>query len=180
MSRKKPPLRVKPERSRNNQKRQLCATPPAPDLREAFAAMAAYGCYSKHKYNPSAYGLTPYAGTDEERTYCDAHADFNPADVARIPILLRRGILAGLWAEYSKDTPPRMLWTVDDNGWIYELRITNAGLGQYHGYPVLPSDAFSRKVMEAFMAWASSDGAGELQRDPGIRVAAAAMQDRYR
>lgn len=180
MSRRKPPPRVQPERSRNNPKRRLCAQIPSQEMRQKLAALASYGCYAKHKFHPTAYGLKPYAGTDEERTFCDEHAQFRPDDLVRVPALLRRAIMAGLWADYDADHPPRMLWSVDDNGWIYELRITNAVQCEYHGYPVLASDAFARVVAEAFSMWVMSLTNDTLPIDPTAAAAAAAMQERYR
>jgi hypothetical protein len=106
VSRRKPPRRVTPARSRDNEKRQIRSKEPSHDAREELAASASYGCYSKHKYHPSAYRLSPYAGADEERTFCDEHAHFGPGDFARIPRLLRRGIMAGLWGEYSSHDAP--------------------------------------------------------------------------
>jgi len=148
--------------------------------REEFAAKARYGIFSKHKFHPTAYRLKPYAGPDEERTYCDAHAHFLPEDFPRVDRLLRRGIMAGLWGDHPADGDPRMLWTIDDNGWIYELRITNAGLSDYHGYPVLPSDAFAKKVIERFTSWASTAGEELLNNEPDIGEIIRAARDRYR
>lgn len=180
MTRRKPPRRVSPVRSRNNEKRRLCAVPPPKEMQNNLAAKATYGCYAKHKLSPTAYGLAPYEGSDEDRTFCDGHSSFGPQDVDRIPILLRRGILAGLWADYSTESDPRMLWTVDDTGWIYELRITNIGQSQYHGYPLLPSDAFTRKVIDRFLSWASSLTEDQINSDFGLKQALVALQDRYR
>lgn len=116
-----------------------------------------------------------------DRTYCDGHAGFTPVDLSRIPTLLKRGILAGLWREGgAADEPPDMLWTIDDNGWIYELPITNAGTAQYHGYPLLPSDAFAKQVIEVYSAWALTATRVQLQQDPSIINAMNAAQGRYR
>jgi hypothetical protein len=114
-----------------------------------------YGCYSKHKYYPTAYNLSPYAGQDEERTYCDEHAHFGKDDFKRIQALLVRGVMLGLWSDQANGDTPNLLWTIDESGWIFELRITNSGQAQYHGYPVLPGYAFARDVLvrsrEAFI-----------------------------
>ena len=180
MGRRKPPPRVKPTRSRNNQKRELVESLPSTAQRADLAARARYGAYSKHKFHPTAYRLTPYAGPDEDRTFCDAHAEFVPADLPRVPRLLGRGIVAGLWGDHPQGEDPRLLWTVDDNGWIYELRITNAGQAEYHGYPVLPSDAFAKKVIERFASWYETAEMGLKQAYLTDDETLKAVRDRYR
>lgn len=44
--------------------------------------------------------------------------------------------MLGLWSDQHNKDAPSLLWTLDESGWIFELRITNPGLLQYHGYPI--------------------------------------------
>ncbi len=180
MVRRKPSSRIVVQRSSENEKRQLRVLPPALADREDLAQRATYGCYSKHKRHPHAYGLASYAGSAEDRVYCDAHAGFSPSDMERVGRLLRRGIMAGLWSENTTQKHPTILWTVDDNGWIYELRITNPTIGQYHGYPLLPNDAFARKVLAQFVNCASDITPAGLEEDPTILSALKSAQGKYR
>jgi hypothetical protein len=138
-----------------------------------------YGPYAKHKYNPTAYGLTPYAGQDTERTYCDAHANFGKLDFGRIPTLLARGVMLGLWSDQNDDGIPRLLWTIDDSGWIFELRITNVGQAQYHGYPILKSDAFARQVLVRARDVLTNYEIDAL-KDPSAQAAIIAAETFYR
>lgn len=180
MPRKKPPSRVAAQRTRNNANRRLSATLPPLESRLALVARVKYGAYSKHKYNPSAYKLSPYAGMDVERTYCDAHADFGKQDVSRIPGLLSRGIMLGLWSDQPDESPPTLLWTIDESGWIFELRITNAEQALYHGYPLLPEDAFARHVLVRARNVAFAENASPSETDPGVQAAIAAAEIFYR
>jgi hypothetical protein len=180
MGRRRPPARIAPPRSRNNTKRRLNALLPTAAERQDLAGRATFGPYSKHKYHPTAYGLRPYSGQDEERTYCDEHAKFGKPGFARIPILLRRGILLGLWSEYLPGGDPTMLWTIDDNGWIYELRVSNVGRAMYHGYPVLTGDAFAKQVLARAREVAIAAGGFQIQNDPNAHVAIAAAEALYR
>lgn len=180
MTRKKPAPRVVTERSRNNPHRRLCAAVPATDLRIDLSGQVRYGPYSKHKYHPTTYGLTPYAGLDVERTYCDAHSGFGLNDFGRIPVLLVRGVMLGLWSEQVKGGVPTLLWTIDDTGWIFELRITNAVQSQYHGYPVLQGDAFARQVLVRAREVAFEDDQLFMAQDPGVQPAIAAAEIFYR
>jgi hypothetical protein len=147
MARRKPESRIVVQRSRNNANRRLIAVLPDVAERRALAANVSYGAYAKHKFNPTAYKLSPYAGRDEERTYCDAHAGFGKDQFRRIATLLQRGVMLGLWSDHKNGDCPSLLWTIDESGWIFELRVTNTGQLQYHGYPVLPGDAFARHVL---------------------------------
>ena len=128
---------------------------------------------AKHKRNPSAYRLKPYQGQDEDRTYCDEHARFFPADMPRAPMLLMRGINAGLFGKKRKKGDPGLLWSVDDNGWIYEAQITNPGYAVYHAYPVLPNEAIARKVLVRYTDFVNQ------QNDPQLTASLTAARRRY-
>ncbi len=180
MARKKPTPRIVMERSRNNPHRRLCLVLPDADQRDYLSERVTYGPYSKHKYNPISYGLAPYAGVDVERTYCDAHSGFGQNDFNRIPVLLSRGVMLGLWSDQVRGGVPNLLWTIDDTGWIYELRITNPVQSQYHGYPLLQGDAFARQVLLRAREVAFADGQFPLNRDSGVQAAIAAAEIFYR
>lgn len=180
MARKKPAPRIVVQRSRNNAKRRLIAAVPAITQRAALSTSVTYGAYSKHKFNPSAYGLAPYAGTDVERTYCDEHSRFGKAQFRRISALLERGVMLGLWSDQIDGDAPRLLWTIDESGWIFELRITNVGQYQYHGYPVLPGDAFARHVLVRARDVLAAEGGQALGHDTGVLAAIETAEIFYR
>ena len=116
------------------------------DDRADLRARATYAGYAKHKRDPYAWGLEPFRGRAPDRTFCE-DSGFGIADQVRIPQLLRRGIDAGLFGDLIRQGDPTMLWTLDDDGWIYELRQTIPGRAVYHGYPLLPTNALGRKVI---------------------------------
>ena len=60
-------------------------------------------------------------------------------------IPLKRGIRAGLIGHTE-----RVLWTVANDGWIFEARETNRETAQFHGYPVLPEESIGRLVFDRF------------------------------
>jgi hypothetical protein len=150
---KRPLRRVDDPRSSDNQKRKLRTPTPAPGELAALVHRARFEGSGKHKAVPRAFGLEPTSPAADD-TLCDEHADFSPADMARLPTLLERGILAGLISERDTQGDPAILWTVDDNGWIYEARITTQTQAVYHGYPLLPGDAFARKVISRYNEYA--------------------------
>lgn len=74
---------------------------------------------------------------------------------------------------------PALLWTIDESGWIFELRITNAGQTQYHGYPVLQGDAFARHVLVRARE-VLAKGEFPVDQDQGAQAAIAAAEVFYR
>lgn len=51
-----------------------------------------------------------------------------------------------------------LIWTVDDNGWIYELECTNQVQNEHHGYPLRGGDATAEVVFHQFRQWANIHG----------------------
>jgi hypothetical protein len=148
---------VLPARRSDNDKRRLH---PSPDLAtlEFLASRAVYNGISKHKAEPMRFGLPPYAGQRGDESLCDQHASFRAADWHTIPGMLARGIRAGLIGKVEDQGVPTILWTVSDQGWIFEARITNVALADYHGYPVRPSESIASQVYRRFRDWAESRG----------------------
>lgn len=146
---KRPKRRLVTESSSDNDKRQLREPMPTTAGLCALAARASYAGSGKHKEQPRAFDLEP-AASDADDTFCDGHAGFTPEDMARVPALVERGITAGLIGHNDKQGDPTIIWTVDDDGWIYEGRITTPTQAVYHGYPLLPSDAFAKKVIARY------------------------------
>lgn len=150
---KKPKSRIAlPPRSSDNLRRAL---DPSPDPRvlEQLSGTARYSGYSKHKAAPQAFGLPSYTKPRDDSTLCDTHAGFTKDQIGSIPRLLRRGIRAGLVASST-----RLIWTISDEGWIFEGRITNAEQHEYHGYPLRPSEPIAQAVYNRFQAWAAVNG----------------------
>lgn len=138
-----------PERNDAHRTRELDPKPASPEFTARFQNIR-YGCSGKHKRNPYIYAVSPYHGSDTDCSLCDEHAGFQKTDLTRVPLLFRRAELAGLAGS--------LIWTVDDNGWIYELMSTNVGLNEWHGYPLLPTDSFAKQVWMRFDDWANRCG----------------------
>ena len=153
---RKPPKRpVIPPRNSDNNKRKLA--PDAPPKRIAeLLKIVHYKGSPKHKRNPAAFGLEPFRGDRGDATLCDAHANFQPADTAGIPAMIERGLRASLIGTN--------LWTVANNGWIFEGQVTNMVQAEYHGYPVRSSEAIAEPIDRRFRVWADCHGdAGDKQ-----------------
>lgn len=170
--RRPPEPRDLPPRSSENDKRALSLLWPTQQAIDALWADATYEGYGKHKRTPEIWGLNRFQGYAPDRTFCE-DAGFTLADRGRILSLLQRGIAAGLFSEQERQGVPAKLWTIDDNGWIYEFAITNATVPLYHAYPVRRTDAMARKVIDRFELYVLRLAPG---RNQGYQTIAAALR----
>jgi len=138
-----------PPRNKDNNKRRL-GNDITPEVVGELLKTVTYKGSPKHKRNPGIFNLEPFNGVRGDATLCDDHANFQPADMAKIPGLIQRGLKAGLIGSN--------LWTIGENGWIFECRLTNAAQNEYHGYPVRPTEAIAEPVYRRFKAWAEAAG----------------------
>lgn len=152
-----------PARGSDNDKRRLHPDPRAGAL-ESLIERAVYNGTSKHKENPLRFDLPVYTGRRGDETLCDRDAGFAPDDRKTIPALLIRGIRAGLIGHIERQGIPTILWSVSDQGWIFEARISNVGLADYHGYPVRPSESITEQIYCRFRDWARTQGTPEDQK----------------
>jgi hypothetical protein len=185
MNIRKPEKRLSLTRRSDNDKRTLADLPLAYEDLARLAERVRYEAYAKHKLKPREFGLEPMAAISEDPTYCDGHAAFTREDIGRIPGLLRRGVFAGLVGRLGAPEEPRILWTLDNSGWIFEGRITHPGRAVYHGYPLLPGDAMTAKVISRFQRWLYDTSIEDLYKcdrmtqEEGAAILSA-TQERYR
>lgn len=152
---KKPkPRPSDPDRRSDNKKRRI--EPISPGDLQLLIQNACYGGSSKHKKAPHLYDLTPFLGQRGDESHCDGPAGFGVSDMATIPALITRGLMAGLVGQGAD-----IFWTISDSGWIFEARITNKLQSQYHGYPVRPSESIAKIVYCHFARWVQSLQAGQ-------------------
>ncbi len=140
---------------------------PPGELIERLLDTVHYQGSAKHKQHPHLFGLDSFNSDRDDATLCD-EADFQPHHIAEIRALTERGLRAGLIGHTV-----RLLWTVADDGWIFETRETNRDTGEFHGYPILPEESIARLVFDRFATWADDFGG------PVDRSAAAACRLRY-
>lgn len=136
---------------RSDEKRKRCLDDAvSQDMLTARFKGIRYKGSSKHKRCPHLYGLEPFKGPRGDATLCDEHAGWQRSSEDRIPRLLGRARDAALVGS--------LIWTVDDNGWIYELQSTNSEQNEHHGYPLRPTDPFAEKIINRFATWAARHG----------------------
>lgn len=152
-----PPRRGRSRRRKSDNEKRRLMIGPTDDLMRAKLNTVSYEGSSKHKRHPHLFGLPPFAGHRGDATLCD-DAGFGPSRMSEVPALIQRGIRAGLIGHTG-----RILWTVSNDGWIFEARETNCDKAQFHGYPILPEEAIAQLVFDRFSNWAGIHGSPEDQ-----------------
>jgi len=133
-------------------KRRLLSEPGG-ELLERLRESVHYRCSEKHKKDPLAFELNISPGSARgDATLCDEHAGFTNDKAHSIPRLVERGLRAGLVGHGN------LIWTVGDDGWIFEGRPTNVVTSEYHGYPVLDWESIARPVYNRYSEWAHTSG----------------------
>jgi len=116
----------------------------------AIASQVRYAGNPMHKSNPGDFGLTPPAEPRPHKTLCD-QADITTRKEA--VDYLRRGIEIGLVSHQIDQGYPKNVWAVKEvKGGLIALEaiLENAGMGEYHGYPLKDDDPFRKTVLKAW------------------------------
>ena len=131
-------------RKKLSHKRRL-ADPPLPaEILMELSRRVAYLGSPYHKRNPGDFGLIPPAQPRPDKTLCDEAGVVRLVDAIRF---LREGVRRGTISETDSQGFPMYVWAVTPAGIVLEAKLTNAGLGQYHGYPLFEPDPFRDVVL---------------------------------
>jgi hypothetical protein len=113
---------------------------------EALSNAVHYTGNPAHKRNPGDFKLTPPAAPRQNATLCDGARVFSKVEAAS---LLKHGALKGLVDKRSNKGFPLLIWAIrGEDGTVFEARLENPDLGQYHGYPMPLSDPFRLVVID--------------------------------
>lgn len=133
-----------PRRLRPNPNRKIRSQSEPETLRE-LANKVHYGGNPVHKRNPGDFGLAPPSRPMPDKTLCDPSGVFTRKVALK---LLREGIERGCISEQEDNGFPRMVWSVDENEYVFEAKLDNRDQGSYHGYPLPQDDVFREAVLE--------------------------------
>lgn len=100
-----------------------------------------------HKRDPGDFNLSPPSAPRQDATLCDDAGVFKRAEARR---LLKAGAKIGLVDARPSDGFPYLIWSVRDDGVIFEAQLENAGRGEYHGYPMPLSDPLRYAIAAAW------------------------------
>jgi hypothetical protein len=109
-----------------------------------LAARVQYTGNPQHKRNPGDFGLVPPAAPRQNATLCDAAGVFTQAEASA---LLKAGVEAGLVSERIEQGFPTQIWSIRNDGVVFEAELENPRLGHYHGYPMPLADPFRLVVL---------------------------------
>lgn len=112
-----------------------------------LAERARYGGNPEHKRAPGDFGLTPPAAPNPKKTWCDSAGVFRRA-VAEA--LLRQGLERGLISQRWAGDWPQNVWSVADDGHVFEAQLENPEVGSYHGYPMPAVDPLRDEIVKAW------------------------------
>jgi hypothetical protein len=96
-----------------------------------------------HKRSPANYGFSR-VNPRPTKSLCDLER-YIPLDEAIK--LLKNGIQYGLFSEPRDDSFPKFIWSVSDEGEVFEAKTDSNGTGEYHGYPLEEEDMMYKYVM---------------------------------
>ena len=109
----------------------VAASWPGPLSPQEVAAKATYLCSGEHKTYPSDDGSWTF-DPRADKAKCDK---YDRAHWPQLVDALRAAILAGCVDEDFRGNFPARVWAYI-NDVLHEARLSNAALGQYHGFPV--------------------------------------------
>jgi hypothetical protein len=122
------PKTMKPRQSANPKRR--IAPPQSLDASQQASLLAAarYVGSALHKRTPSDYGFHPPSNPRPHKSLCD---DLRPILRAEAEALFAAGIRKDMISTHREGDLPKYVWSVDNQGEVYEAKIGNDG---YHGY----------------------------------------------
>ena len=108
-----------------------------------MAERARYRPSEYHKARSAASRGSTARAPRPDKTICDGHRRSECPDARS---LLRAGFRCGMVSEQRRGDWPQNVWAVDDDGIAYEAQLTNLEVGEYHGYPMVRADSFTRFI----------------------------------
>lgn len=135
------------KRQGNSPKRRIAAVSKLSVVeREDLAKNAQYEGSGHHKRSPADYGL-PRTNPRPTKSLCDAE---KVVTLEQARLLLREGIVNGLFSDFVYDRFPKFVWCVDTDGEAYEAKTSAVAPGVYHGYPLEKHDQMRNVVLRAW------------------------------
>ena len=118
-----------PKRQSNNPKRRIAdAGSFTTEQQNRLLDVAKYVGSAVHKRYPGDYGFHPPINPRPAKSLCD---DLRPVLANEAQRLFVAGIRKGVVSTFLIDELPKYVWSVDDQGEVYEAKWDRDG---YHGY----------------------------------------------
>lgn len=125
-------------RSGNNPKRRVAAPDSiTAELLDRLQKNAKYVGSGHHKRNPVDYGFDR-SSPRPTKSLCDANRSIRKDEASA---LLRRGLEKKMVSAMKEsDEFPKYIWSVSDQGEVFEAKTHANTPGEYHGYPLENDD----------------------------------------
>lgn len=139
----------------NNPKRRVIEADVLP--KEALAELAVKVRYvgsGHHKRYPADYGFDR-TNPVPTKSLCDLNA---PVMLTEAQNWLVSGVLQALISKPSDDGFPKFIWTVANDGRVFEAKTHPATPGQYHGYPLEDEDDMKAHVAKIWAKRCQNSG----------------------
>ena len=112
---------------------------------DGFASIARYQGSAHHKLRPADYDFDPPTAPRPSKSVCDGKRVVRHDEARR---LLQAGMRLGLVSSHKQGDWPKYVWTIDDNGEVYEAKLGHDG-NRYHGYRLSEDDGAMREWVMA-------------------------------
>ncbi|MFD2182227.1 hypothetical protein [Rhodoplanes azumiensis] len=127
----------------NNPKRRIApAELLGKEARADLAERAKYVGSGHHKRYPADYGLER-TNPRPTKSLCDL---VKTVKLAEAGALMRKGLMCGMISDVRLGEFPKYVWSVDEDGEVYEAKTDPMTPGVYHGYRLEEEDDMRRLV----------------------------------
>lgn len=138
---------VNKKRQGNNPKRRISSPGRlTADERRQLAGAVRYVGSASHKLHPAAYGF-PRSEPRPQKSLCDM---VRPILLPEAVKLVADGIERGMFSEPQSDGFPKFIWSVSEQGEVFEAKTDRHGTGEYHGYPLEDEDSMRDHVLSVW------------------------------
>jgi hypothetical protein len=115
-------------RAGNNPKRRIAASKDFTDAqRSDLSKVAVYAASGHHKRNPADYGLER-TNPRPTKSLCDK---IRVIPIKEATLLMKSGIAAGMVSTFKYDKFPKYIWSVGEDGEVYEAKSEENTAGMY-------------------------------------------------
>ena len=136
-----------PVRNANNPKRRIA--PQGSFDPDHLVRRPRYLGSPHHKKYPADYGFNPPTAPRPHKSLCDGK---RIVTLGEAEVLFRNGMKYGMVSRHEVNGFPKYVWTVDENGDVYEAKLGHDGRS-YHGYRLGADDrAMRRQVIKEWKA----------------------------
>lgn len=131
----------------NNPKRRIASIERLSEAeRSSLARNIRYVGSGHHKRSPADYGLDR-TSPRPHKSLCDGS---KTVSLREANALIKKGILSGMFSDFFINGHPKFIWSVGDDGEVYEAKTDIVALGAYHGYPLEEEDDMRNFISETW------------------------------